>query len=528
MARVLMINPLVRQEDVPQHVPYGLALLASILDAEGHQYQVYDANAWRAPDEVLVEVLKADDWDVVATGGISTTYGYVKKTVNLAAEHAPNALVVAGGGLVTSIPQDIMRLLPAVDIGVIGEAFETFPEVLRMVDKKDRDWKKVHGIIWRADAGVSRLTPPRAVIENLDSLPYPKWDAFPLDIYFRNSGSLLGSEENMLAQRRLDINGSFGCPFICRFCFHLGLAGDMQYVETDQGPDVIFTHQRANRLHSPRYIVNMVKYLRYRYGVDNVAFLDENLLAMNVAAGKKWLPEICDLWIKEGLQPRCIREDIPHSPESCDGVHWSGTSHATLATPELMRTMREAGCTSLVYGLESFSKRVLKNVGKGATPESNERAIRVTLEAGIRPIPNQIMGFPDDFFDSLRDSVHAWERIGIQVRPFFATPYPGSEWYSKYKDKILEQYDGDLEAFLLEIGDATRLTAVICENLNAVELLGLRELMVARDLKRIDRYEKVWRGVHGEPHFSDVRWEPAMRVQAKSARLSTAVGTGGA
>lgn len=524
MARVLMINPIVRQEDVPQHVPYGLALLASIIEAEGHQYQVYDANAWRAPDEVLVEVIKADGWDVVAIGGITTTYGYVKKTLELVDRHAPRALIVVGGGLMTSIPQDIMRLLPVIDVGVIGEAFQTFSEVLWMTDKKDREWKKINGIIWRDESGVCHLTPPRSVIDNLDSLPYPKWDVFPLDIYFRNSGSLLGSEENMLSRRRLDVNGSFGCPFICRFCFHLGLAGDMQYVETETGPDVIFTHQRVNRLHSPRYIVNMVKYLRYRFAVDNVAFLDENLLAMNVAAGKKWLPEICEIWIKEGLQPRCIREGIPHRPESCDGVHWSGTSHATLATPELMRTMRQAGCTSLIYGLESFSKRVLKNVGKGATPEANERAIRVTLEAGIRPIPNQIMGFPDDFFDSFRDSVQAWERLGIQVRPFFATPYPGSEWYSKYKPKILEQYHGDLEAFLLDLGDATRLSAVICENLNAVELVGLRELMVNRDFKRIDEYEQVWRRIHGEPHFSDVRWEPASKAQAKSARLYTVVG----
>jgi len=153
--------------------------------------------------------------------------------------------------------------------------------------------------------------------------------------------------------------------------------------------------------------------------------------------------------------------------------------------------------------LESFSDRILKNLGKGTTAKTNELALKTTLEAGIRPIPNQITGFPDEFFDSIRDCMHAWERLGIQVKPFFATPYPGSEWYYTYKERIVEQYGGDLEAFLLDLGDATRITAVISENFNAVELMGLRELMVNGDFKRIDEYEKVWRKRHGEPVLPD-------------------------
>ena len=130
------------------------------------------------------------------------------------------------------------------------------------------------------------------------------------------------------------------------------------------------------------------------------------------------------------------------------------------------------------------------------------RCLKITMEAGIRPIPNQIIGFPDEFFDSLYDNMAFWERIGIMVKPFFATPYPGSEWYYTYKDKILEQYDGDLEAFILDLGDATKITAVICHNFNDIELLGLRELMLQHDVKRIKVYEKEWRKRHGEPIFA--------------------------
>lgn len=509
MAKVLFINPVVRQEDEPKHIPYGISLLAAIADKEGHQVQVFDANAWRPDDRTICDVLKADDWDVVAAGGITTTYSYVKKLMKYAKQHSPRSLRVVGGGILTSMPQDLMRLIPEIDIGVVGEAFITFPELLRKVDEKKQDWHSLRGIIWRDANGCSHLTPERALLTNIDSLPYPAWDMLPMDIYFNNS-ALLYSEEAFSAKRRMDINGSFGCPFICRFCFHLGLAGDLHYEKPDDDTaDVIFTHDRINRMHSPSYLVNMVQHMRETYQVDFVLFFDENLLAMNSYSKNKWLPEICDLWIKEGLQPQCARDRVAHDPEKCNGVHWGGTSHATLANPPLLKQMHDAGCSQLLYGYESFSKRVLKNVGKGATPDTNERSLKITLEAGIRPIPNQIMGFPDEFFDSLIDCVEAWERMGIQCVPFFATPYPGTEWYYKYKDRILAQYDGDLDAFLTDLGDATKITAVICENFNAVELLGLRELMINRDIKRIKEYGQVWRSLHGEPVFSDVRWGPA-------------------
>jgi len=500
VAKVLFVNPVVREDDVPRHVPYGIALLASIVEREGHQIQVYDANAWRAGDDVLAQVLQADDWDVVAIGGITTAYRSIKHTVAMAERLAPRALVVAGGGFLTSMPHDIMRLLPQIDVGVVGEAFVSFPALLRHLDAGQRDWTSLRGLVWRDASGATHLTPEQPLLDDIDTLPYPAWELFPLDIYFANS-ELLHSEEGMLARRRLDINASYGCSLICRFCFHLGIAGDMEYVAKGGQTDVRFGYKRAIRYHSPRYVVELVKYARSTFGVDYVSFLDENLMTMHQSSGKTWLTDIARLWIEEGLQPQCVRDGVPHDPDKCAGIHWSGTSHATLCNPEVLAAIKQAGCSQLLYGYETFSARVMKTIGKGATPETNERSLRWTIEAGIRPIPNQMIGFPDEDFDSLRDNIAAWNRLGLQVRPFFATPYPGTEWYQTYRARILDQYGGDLEAFLLDLGDATRVTAVISKKFNAVELYGLRELMVLRDVRRIDEYEAEWNTLHsGRTH----------------------------
>ena len=72
-----------------------------------------------------------------------------------------------------------------------------------------------------------------------------------------------------------------------------------------------------------------------------------------------------------------------------------------------------------------------------------------------------------------------------------------------------------VEAFILDLGDATKITAVIAHNFSAVELLGLRELMLQHDVKRIREYEKEWRKRHGEPIFA----KEALRKKAEHLDL---------
>jgi radical SAM superfamily enzyme YgiQ (UPF0313 family) len=530
MARVLFINPVVREEDQPRHVPYGIALLASIAMRSGHKVQVYDENAWRRGEQTVARVLQADRWDVIALGGISTTYGSVKSIVTQTRRLCPGALVVLGGGVLTSLPAEMMEFLPEVDVGVIGEAYVTFPEILAALDAGSRDWSRIAGTISRGPEGIPVYGPQRALLRDLDSLPYPAWELFQLEeVYFRNSETLF-SVEGMLSTRRLDINASYGCSLVCRFCYHLGIAGDMRYESSADGRTRIAfdepgAYSRDIRYHSPEYVVEMALYARKRFGIDYLAFLDENLMTMDAASKRTWLARICELWIKAGLQPDCSRRGGPHD-RNCSGVHWDGTSHATLVTRDVLRLMRNAGCASLVYGYESFSAQILKRMGKGTTPAHNIRSFFWTLESGIRPVPNQIIGFPSEDFESLHASMAAWKRLGIVVKPFFATPYPGSEWFAVYRERILEQYDGSLERYLLDLGDATRVTGVISHNFNAVELLGLRELMVNGDERRIREYEALWRRIHAIPEGNpstiyDPEWD-SRRLASKSKLKSAA------
>jgi radical SAM superfamily enzyme YgiQ (UPF0313 family) len=295
---------------------------------------------------------------VIALGGITTAYGSIKAIVSQARRICPRAVIVLGGGVLTSLPEEIMALLPEVDVGVIGEAYATFPELLALIDSGSRDWSRIDGTISLGPANIPVYGRQRALMHDLDSLPYPAWELFPLEeVYFRNS-EMLFSVEGMLSTRRLDINASYGCSLVCRFCYHLGIAGDMRYEpRKDGGIRIAFDepghYTRDIRYHSPDYVVELALYAKKRFGIDYVAFLDENLMTMDAASKRTWLKQICELWIKAGLQPDCARDGRAHDRD-CLGVHWDGTSHATLVNREVLGRMRQAGCASLVYGYESF------------------------------------------------------------------------------------------------------------------------------------------------------------------------------
>ncbi len=500
MAKILIVNPVIREEDVPKHIPYGLSLLASIAIAKGHLVQIYDANAWRKGFGVLEQAARADDWDVIAIGGLTTSYGFIKKAVHIFRECAPRAFVIAGGGFLSSMPLEIMGWIPHIDLGIIGEAFVTWPEVLAMLDRGERDFSKTQGVCWRGADGAPHLNEVRPNIKDLDVLPYPAWDLLPLEeVYFPKGSQLYFSEESYTAKRRIDINGSLGCGLICKFCWHLGTTGEMIVEPNEQGVnDVRFTYGRNIRWHSPKYIVGMVKELIRKYQVDFVSFIDENMMTMNAASRGLWLPELCELWIQEGLQPECRRKGVPHDENCRTGVHWSGTSHATLAKKPILDAMFKAGCSHLVYGIESFDPYILKHLGKGTTQKSNVEAVQTCLDSGVRPIPNIIIGFPDESFDSIRTTLTHMVTCGIHSKPHFATPYPGSEWYYTYKNSIIEQYGGELEQFILSLGDASSPTVSISRNFSAMDLLGLQQIMSKRDFRLLDQAEKHWKRTRRE------------------------------
>jgi len=242
---------------------------------------------------------------------------------------------------------------------------------------------KIKGLAyWKM--GAVKVGEPRPQIEDVDSLPYPAWDLFPMDYYALLR--VVGAENR---DRVFPVLSSRGCPYRCNFCYRMD----------DEAT-----------LRSADGISEEIKELRERYAINFIVFADELLMT-----SEKRALELAEM----------LRRDHP-------GLKWSCNGRLNFATPRVLAAMKDSGCVEINYGIECFDDEVLEKMNKQLTTEQIDRGMQATWAAGITPTPNFIFGSLGDTVDTLfksMDFLLAQTGSGAlrTIRP--VTPYPGSDLY---------------------------------------------------------------------------------------------------
>ncbi len=363
--------------------PMGLAYLATAARDAGHTVTIYPQDVYHYPDAHLTAYLNEHRFDVVGVGVIGGYYQYRKLLRLSDAIHAASRrpCYVIGGQGPSPVPEFFLRRTRA-DAAVLGEGEATFVELLDAL-AAGSDLNTVAGLAFLRDGQLVQ-TPKRPPIADVDRIPLPAWDLFPMDTY-----ALLRMPHCENRDRVLPVLGARGCPYKCNFCYRM-----------DPGA----------RLRSAGSIVAEIKLLQERYGATYIAFMDD-LLMYSV----RRTVELC-----EALLAAEVR------------VKWSCNGRLNIVTPELLRLMKEAGCVFINYGIEAMDDRILKVMNKALTCAQVVRGIEATLAAGISPGYNIIFGNIGESAVTLRQGVefllkyddHAQLRT---IRP--VTPYPGSPLY---------------------------------------------------------------------------------------------------
>src|SRR5437660_1370312 len=331
-----LINPPIRTSGPPKHYPMGLALLAAILDNMGEQVALHDANAYRADREKVRHDAKSmrpdssDKYDIIGIGNLITTYAYQKDVIQALRKDWPKTKIIAGGGAATALGAQMLEWIPELDAVVVGEAEKTIQEIA----KAEGDFAGIKGTVYRDDNRKIVFNPPVELLteREFDELPYPKWDLVPFEeVYFPNS-SLFLSRESLLCRRRIDVEATRGCPYICNFCT------DMPTGNSRTG----YQYRNKYRVHSPKYVAEMIAKARFKLAIDFVLFVDENF-----DTNKKWVASFCD-----------ALEDY----DLVDTIHWGATAHVNTVSAELLLRMRQCGCAYLDFGMESGSDTILRYI----------------------------------------------------------------------------------------------------------------------------------------------------------------------
>lgn len=107
-------------------------------------------------------------------------------------------------------------------------------------------------------------------------------------------------------------------------------------------------------------------------------------------------------------------------------IQWCGQSRADLSEKKL-KALRNAGCSSIYFGLESGSDRMLRALNKGIVSRQMSEFIKRMNSTGILPVPSLIIGAPGekeaDFEMTIRFLTdHSSCLEVVNVYPFMETP----------------------------------------------------------------------------------------------------------
>ena len=371
--------------------PIGLAYIASVLKSNGFEVTIYNQDVHHYPEKHLTEYLNQNEFDVVCVGVIGGYYQYWKLLkISEAINRSRNRPFYVIGGHGPAPEPEYFLLKSRADAAVIGEGEITVIELLEAVAQKG-SLKDIKGIAFR-DGDEVTVNERRELIADIDSIPFPAYDMFPIEYY-----RLLRMPHVTASDFVMQILSGRGCKFKCTFCFRL-----------DSGL----------RLRSNEGVIEEIRYLQKDYGINYIAFMDELLMS----SAERTI-DLCEALIQANLN-----------------IKWECSGRLNYAKPEVIRMMKKAGCVFIYYGIEAMNDQVLRNIKKGLTTKQIVSGIETTLREGISPSFNLMFGNIGDSKETLDRGVEFLLKYddGAQfrtIRP--VTPYPGSPLYDYAIEKGL-------------------------------------------------------------------------------------------
>lgn len=394
--------------------PTGLAYVATAMKHAGYKFDIIDIDAHRHTEGQLETLLGRKNYDVIATGALVSGYKYVKSVTSIARRTNPQAIIVAGNSVATSIPHHLLTHTE-VDVTIKGEGEITMCNLLRAVKKGKgtRTLRQVKGLVF-LDKGEVVDTGDECPIRDISSLPFPDWELFDIGLYLRKFQNEIPEPYPMPKDQitMFLVNTARGCPFRCSFCYH------------------VFQGTRY-RYRSAESIIAEIAELQRTYGVNYVNFYDEVSFC-----SKKQIRRFLDVKRESGLE-----------------FFWNANARGNLFTErdvDLLCELREAGCVSFGYSLESADPDILGSMNKKITVDQFRSQKLALDKAGIHTFTSIVIGFPQETLKTIKKTFDVCYELGLYPSTGYLLPQPGTPMFEAARQA---GFGHDLESFLNQMGD---------------------------------------------------------------------------
>ncbi len=322
----------------------------------------------------------------------------------------PNIVTITGGTHPSFLPERCLRE-EAIDYVVMGEAEQSLPALLEAITSGGAV-DEIDGLAWR-EPGEVRVHEKTAWIEDLDALPFPARDLFPMEKYFKINVPFMFFSKSA---RNASFISSRGCPCRCNFCSSTRFWGGRQ------------------RKRSVESVLAELEHLKTRYGVEEVKFEDDNL-----TVDRRRAKAIFQGMIDRGLD---LKWNMPN-----------GVMIKTLADRELVKLMADSGCYEVILAFESGDQYVVDNiVGKPLDLEAARPIVEQVKEFGIDTHAFFIVGFPDETLAQIKNTFNYARSLTLdKFYVFIFNPLPGTPLFNKCLEQglIEDEYQAEENCYLI-------------------------------------------------------------------------------
>ncbi|MBT3295613.1 MAG: radical SAM protein [Verrucomicrobia bacterium] len=384
MKRVLLLNPPadppVSRDYYCGHFTKGryywpqidLLVMSGML-AGHYEVQVLDAVVEDlTPDETHARIAALSPDAVVAVTASVSWSGDMAFLSRLKETHPLPILV--SGDYPRAEPQAVLAHHPAIDAVVLD--FTENDAVAFIGGKRGPGLRNLYT---RTDSGE-----PQIEGSSVFCYPTPRHELFPLKRYYMPQS---------LHHPAVPILTDFGCPFACDFCF-------ME---------------------------------RVQYRLRDMADVTAELAALRKLGVRELF-----------LADQSFGSHATHAREVCQTIRdvgrgrftWAASMRVDAATPELLQVMRDAGCHTLMFGVETPSQEVLDAHHKRTTVDQIQVAFALARKMGFRRLAHFIIGLTGEDEASLERLVEFAIALDPDIASFnVAAP----AWNTSFGDHIRDE-----------------------------------------------------------------------------------------
>ena len=339
--------------------------------------KLIDAPPHRTRLSQVVEIARSYDLAVLHTSAPS----FAADIETIKALKAANAGLKVGlvGAKVAVDPAGSLQASPLIDFVARNEFDFTIKEVA-----DERPWSEIAGLSYRNGSGVVVHNDERAILENMDRLPFvtPVYKRdLDIDNYF------IG----YLKHPYLSIYTGRGCKSRCTFCLWPQTVGGHRY-----------------RTRSVGHVIEEIAWAQKAFPQVKEFFFDDDTFTDDLPRAEAIAKELRKL-----------------------GVTWSCNAKANVPRKTL-QVLRDNGLRLLLVGYESGNQQILHNIKKGMRIDVSRQFTKDCRELGITIHGTFIMGLPGETKETIEETIrYATEINPHTIQVSLAAPYPGTFLYNQ-------------------------------------------------------------------------------------------------